>query len=256
MNMEIGDYAFSGCVNLKSVTIPDSVTKIGNSTFKGCCSLTSVTIPNSVTSIGGSAFSWCIGLTSIIIPNSVTEIGDYAFEDCSGLTSVTIPNGVTEISEGAFSGCSGLTSVTVPNSTTNIGCYDNQIDKLKFPLKLVSASYSGTYEDCAGRSYGDPNQGFTRGYWNQVDYQKYYKLLKSVEKEREDAPHPSMLHFSERLKVSKMYSKWLKDVSTDTYSVKDCPLNVVTFLLKMGWLNEEKMREDLKGVTINESSGM
>lgn len=137
-----------------------------------------------------------------------------------------------------------------------IGCYDNQIDELKFPLKLVSASYRGAYEDCAGRSYGDPNQGFTRGYWNQVDYQKYYNLLKSVEKQKEDAPHPSMLHFSERLKVSYMYSKWLEDNSTDKYSVKDCPLNVVTFLLKMGWLNEEKMHEDLVGFIINESSDM
>lgn len=40
-----------------------------------------------------------------------------------------------------------------------IGCYDDQIDMLKFPLKLVSDSYSGTYEDCEWRSYGDPAQG-------------------------------------------------------------------------------------------------
>ena len=40
-----------------------------------------------------------------------------------------------------------------------IGCYDGQMDKLKYPLKLVSASYKGTYEDCEGRSYRDPNQG-------------------------------------------------------------------------------------------------
>lgn len=42
----------------------------------------------------------------------------------------------------------------------DIGCYDKQVDKLKYPLKLVSASYKGTYEDCEGRSYNDPNQGF------------------------------------------------------------------------------------------------
>lgn len=47
----------------------------------------------------------------------------------------------------------------------NIGCYDHQIDKLKYPLKLVSASYKGTYEDCDMRSYGDPNQGFFKTYW-------------------------------------------------------------------------------------------
>lgn len=47
----------------------------------------------------------------------------------------------------------------------DIGCYDSQIDMLKYPLKLVSASYKGTYEDCEGRSYRDPNQGYIKTYW-------------------------------------------------------------------------------------------
>ena len=47
-----------------------------------------------------------------------------------------------------------------------IGCYDKQIDKLKYPLKLVSASYEGTYEECDGKSYGDPDQGFYKTYWD------------------------------------------------------------------------------------------
>lgn len=46
----------------------------------------------------------------------------------------------------------------------DIGCYDNQIDKLKYPLKLVSASYMGTYEDLDKPSYRDPNQGFGKVY--------------------------------------------------------------------------------------------
>ena len=41
-----------------------------------------------------------------------------------------------------------------------IGCYDPQINQLRYPLKLVSASYTGTYEECEGRSYSDPNQGW------------------------------------------------------------------------------------------------
>ena len=46
-----------------------------------------------------------------------------------------------------------------------IGCYDRQIDVLKYPLKLVSDSYKGTYEECDMRSYGDPNQGFYATNW-------------------------------------------------------------------------------------------
>ena len=81
----IGDYAFSGCSSLTSITIPDSVTTIGERAFSGCSSLTSITIPNSVTTIGDYAFSGCDSLTSIIIPNSVISIGSYAFLNCSNL---------------------------------------------------------------------------------------------------------------------------------------------------------------------------
>ena len=42
----------------------------------------------------------------------------------------------------------------------NIGCYDKDIDKLKYPLKLVSCSYKGSYEDLDTPSYSDPYQGF------------------------------------------------------------------------------------------------
>ena len=47
----------------------------------------------------------------------------------------------------------------------DIGCYDKQIDELRYPLKLVSESYQGTYEECDMRSYGDPEQGFYKTYW-------------------------------------------------------------------------------------------
>ena len=154
----IGDYAFSFCSALTSVTIPNSVTSIGEYAFQYCSALTSVNIsdlaawcnimfeendsnplyyahhlyingneitnlviPNSVTSIGNYAFYGCSGLTSVTIPNSVTSIGERAFKGCSGLTSITIPNSVTTISSYAFSDCTSLTSVTIPNSVTSIG---------------------------------------------------------------------------------------------------------------------------------------
>lgn len=41
----------------------------------------------------------------------------------------------------------------------DIGCYDEDINILKFPLKLVSPSYKKSYEDTLLPSYNDPAQG-------------------------------------------------------------------------------------------------
>ena len=183
----IGDWAFSYCTGLTSITIPNSVTSIGNYAFWDCYGLTSITIPNSVTSIGDFVFSYCTGLTSITIPNSVTSIGDGAFSGCSGLTSITIPNSVTSIGELAFDECSGLTSITIPNSVTSIGDYVlNRCDGIKNTIivndmfvylpKTYTGHYSipenitkiigGAFENCSGlTSVTIPNSVTSIGDW-------------------------------------------------------------------------------------------
>ena len=147
----ISDYAFSGCSDLTSITIPNSIQTWGYSVFSGCTGLTSVTlncntmvsrddaltniimksifgeqvkeyiIGDDVTSIGRYIFSGCSALTSITIPNSVTSIGFGAFQNCPSLTSVNIPDGVTSIKTHVFLNCPALTSITIPNSVTSIG---------------------------------------------------------------------------------------------------------------------------------------
>ena len=67
------------------VVIPDGVTSIGDYAFSGCSGLTSVTIPESVTSIGERAFYNCSGLTNMTIPDGVVDVADDAFEGCDGL---------------------------------------------------------------------------------------------------------------------------------------------------------------------------
>ena len=117
----LDDFAFRGCCDLTSVTIPDSVTNIGRYTFDGCTGLTSVILGSGVTSIGEGTFRDCSSLTSVTIGNSVTSIDYWAFYGCRNLTSVTIPDSVTSIGREAFLDCTNLTSVTIPDSVTNIG---------------------------------------------------------------------------------------------------------------------------------------
>ena len=107
--------------SVKKIVIEDGVTSIGNWAFSDCSGLISITIPNSVASIGDWAFYYCTSLTTITIPDSVTSIGEAAFRFCSSLTSITIPDGVTSIGSSAFRGCTSLTSITIPDSVTSIG---------------------------------------------------------------------------------------------------------------------------------------
>ena len=104
----IGDYAFSGCSSLTSLTLPSSVTSIGGHAFEKCSGLTSLTIPSGVTTIDYYAFADCRGLTSLTLPSSVTSIGGHAFAWCSGLTSLPLPSSVTEIDWSAFERCNNL----------------------------------------------------------------------------------------------------------------------------------------------------
>lgn len=73
----------------KKIEIGNTVTSIGNYAFSYCHSLTSVTIPDTMTSIGQSAFSYCYSLTSVAIPDHVTSIGSEVFMSCNVLQSAT-----------------------------------------------------------------------------------------------------------------------------------------------------------------------
>jgi len=94
----------------KNSFIPDGIKTIGGNAFCNCIDLSSITIPNSVTSIGEEAFAGT-GLTFISIPNSVEKIVSEAFYGCENLTNVIIGNGVTSIGSRAFKHCSSLTDV-------------------------------------------------------------------------------------------------------------------------------------------------
>ncbi len=119
----IGISAFDGCNNVTTISIGSSVTSIAKRAFNCCNNLTSVAIPDGVTSIGDWAFYGCKGLTSITITASVISIGSRAFGSCTGLTSVTISDSVKSIGTFAFSGCTGLTNITIGNNVTSIGSY-------------------------------------------------------------------------------------------------------------------------------------
>lgn len=142
----IGDYAFTNCTDLTSVTIPNTITTIGQYAFSSCSGITTATIGNAVTSIGNGAFSGCSNLSSLTIGSSVTTIGQYAFFGCSSLTSVTIPQSVTSIGIGAFQSC-GLTTVNynATNCTYSGVSYDTYIFANCIYLTTVNIGASANF---------------------------------------------------------------------------------------------------------------
>lgn len=116
----IGDFAFSGCLPMKSFNIPEGVTSIGSYAFCQCNNLASISLPKSVESIGEYAFYNCYNLTSVELPQSVAEIKDYTFAYCSKLASVSFPDELKAIGIAAFYGCFELNSLTIPESLDTI----------------------------------------------------------------------------------------------------------------------------------------
>lgn len=117
----IGDFAFSNCTNVVSVSLPSTLTRIGKLAFLSCEKLTDLSIPDSVTSIGMGAFHSCEALEYVDIPDGVTSIESETFYFCFALTNIQIPDSVRQIGRSAFYRCTGLTEITIPDNVYAIG---------------------------------------------------------------------------------------------------------------------------------------
>ena len=105
---EIAEEAFRE-EEIRSVVIPDTVTKIGSYAFWGCPQLTSVNFGKGITRIGSGAFYDCIVLDNVNIPKGCTNIDSSAFCGCTSLKRVFIPSTVSIVGANAFLYCSNVT---------------------------------------------------------------------------------------------------------------------------------------------------
>lgn len=151
--ISIGQNAFMGIDNLKTIQIPNTVQTLQNNCFRDCKGLTSINIPSSVKELNYSCFVGCSALVSITvdnantvfdsrnncnaiietaknelikgcnntkIPDEIVTISSCAFEGCTELTSIGLPNGLVEIGSSAFSGCTNLETISFPSTLTTI----------------------------------------------------------------------------------------------------------------------------------------
>lgn len=138
----LGTNCFFACRNLKSISLPSSITSLGEDCFWLCSSLTSISLPSGITSLGENSFKDCSSLKSIDLPSGITSLGNRCFEGCSSLTSIGLPSGITSLGDGCFGDCSNLTSITLPSGITSLGywCFSgcNNLTSITLPSSLTS----------------------------------------------------------------------------------------------------------------------
>ena len=120
-NYTICSFAFTGCTNLKGISLPKNTTSIEESAFEDCTNLQVIKLFEKITYIGKNAFNNCTSLSNISLPSKIERIEDGAFANCTNLTNFDLPQKLTYIGTKAFENCISLTEFTIPSSVTEMG---------------------------------------------------------------------------------------------------------------------------------------
>ncbi len=174
----LGGGAFSGCLDLTSIVIPEGITAVGG--FKGCTNLKSIKLPSTIVSLSGNAFEECTSLTNVEFTYNYEKYPEHGsafttvsngsvFKNCTSLTTLVFPNSLTHVDNAAFSGCTGLKTLVlgasfattnqnpaIPKSVTSLVLTENykmngtlfsgSDSKFTFPTSFV-IYYTGTLEE-------------------------------------------------------------------------------------------------------------
>ena len=138
----IGDWAFSSCESLATLSLGEGVASIGERAFMNCRALAALAMPDSVETIGASAFSGCSGLAALTFGSGLKTVGSEAFDGCSslenGVDGLYFPDGLESIGADAFRMCNKLTKVSLPSSQ-----YANGTIHPAFDYWQVTVDYRG-----------------------------------------------------------------------------------------------------------------
>lgn len=149
--------SFPSIVEIPSEINGITVTGIGDRAFAvyselnpfPCIEITSISLPQSVTSIGEEAFAYCSNLVDLVLPASVTEIKRFGLGG-TALTRINIPAALTGIDSSSFEGLLNLEYIDVsednPSFCSVDGCLYSKDKKtlIKVPCG-VSHDTFGTF---------------------------------------------------------------------------------------------------------------
>ena len=177
----IAQFAFfapsSDVFPLKKLTIPDSVGIIGEYAFSGCYNLESITMSQNVTYIGGNAFRGD-KMNPFELPQTLEYIGTGNFNK-EGFYSSRLPDKLTVIESDSFAGSAFEGLLVLPENLERLEMWafrDCEIDEVIVPKSIESFDigafgYDVYFEDSSGFITQYPNYYYcgTEADWENVD---------------------------------------------------------------------------------------
>ena len=116
------DSGFSGCTNLRSITMSENINEVGARGAENCSNLEYINLHTGITKINYNAFNECRKLAlDINLPN-LTSLGYNSFR-YTDITKISNLGVITSISDDTFFGCKNLKSIVIPDTVTSIGNY-------------------------------------------------------------------------------------------------------------------------------------
>lgn len=126
----ISAFAFAGAKNTEKVIIGKNVTSIPRYAFYKS-KIRSVELPNSITKIYYNAFDSCKNLKSITLPTSLRTVSRNAFKNCTKLKGLTFPKSVKYVNVSGLGTCTKLKKVTFKNKNCTIEVDKSGLDPKK-----------------------------------------------------------------------------------------------------------------------------
>ena len=135
VNLSVLPAVFSGCTNIKSLILPNTLTEIKSYALSES-TLVTISIPASVETIEENAFYSCTSLKTVTFEkgSQLKTIQYCTFENCASLTSIEIPASVETIEIGSFRNCTSLQTITFEKGS-----------KLK---TIDGKHYDGVFSNC------------------------------------------------------------------------------------------------------------
>lgn len=166
----INNANFLNCTNVKTITLPNTITKFGGMVFAQCKKLQFIVIPNNLSTFVGRNFngcyvlkniiypknvptpsallSWyyqCYSLKKAIFPSSLTSIGNDFMPDCYNVNSIKIQSNISSMGRSTFSNCYSIllydfTKLTAIPTLDNTNSFSgiNKLAKIVVPDSLYT----------------------------------------------------------------------------------------------------------------------